>query len=604
MAPGLPEAPVVVPNSTAEARIAELISERCLALMLREFLRAPIPVLCADAFIAYLASGHVGVFWPSVWFAAAAALQLYRYRLARSLERRTSLDATRTIGSLTKVFAAIGLLKAALLPTVFTTASDNDAAAFLATMVITGLAAGGVASVAGIVKALLAWGGPLFAVLIGGWLWRGGVSGNAIALLLALLFAVLLAYVRDQRQMIEELVRLVDDKESLSKSLQIERDRAEVASAGKTRFFAAASHDLRQPLHALSINATTLGLLANRSDDVRLKDVSRGIDSALSQSQSLLDGLLDISRLDARAVEANLEPMDIGALLKGIHDEYQALAAQKGLSLELTVEPESVWGLSDIDQLNRVVGNLVSNAVKFTSSGIVTLEARLNGSQVVLRVSDTGPGIPVDEQVKVFEEFYQSGNPSRDRAQGMGLGLAIVKRTCELLAIDLELNSEPGAGTSFLLRFASAPARVPGPVAQTPPTEEVTGQRCGSSALVLDDEQQVVDSVAGYLSALGWSVRCGATGADGIAALDAGFMPDVLVVDYRLRNETGLDVIASLRRRLPGLPAVIITGDTAPDRLRELTLQANAVLHKPVNGRELSRALENAMATPAGTTEA
>jgi signal transduction histidine kinase/CheY-like chemotaxis protein len=603
MARGSPEVLIGVPQSTAEARIAELISERCLALMLREFLRAPVPVLCADAFIAYLAADHVGAFWPSVWFAAAAALQLYRYRLARSLKRRTTLEATRTIGSLTKVFAAIGLLKAALLPTVFIAAPSNDAAAFLTTMVITGLAAGGVASVAGIVKALLAWGVPLFAVLIGGWLWRGGVSGNAIALLLALLFAVLLAYVRDQRHMIEELVRLVDDKESLSKSLQVERDRAEQASAGKTRFFAAASHDLRQPLHALSINATTLGLLANRSDDVRLKDVSRGIDSALSQSQSLLDGLLDISRLDAHAVKANLEPMDIGALLNGIHDEYQALAAQKGLKLERSVEPESVWGISDIDQLNRVVGNLVSNALKFTMSGSVRLDARITDSQVVLRVSDTGPGIPVDEQVKVFEEFYQSGNPSRDRTLGMGLGLAIVKRTCELLAIDLELNSEPGAGTAFLLRFASAPSRLPGPVAESLPPQDATNQRCGSSALVLDDEQQVVDSVARYLTALGWSVRCGATGADGMAALAAGFKPDVLVVDYRLRNETGLDVIALLRQRLPGLPAVIITGDTAPDRLRELTLQANAVLHKPVNGLDLSRALQNAMATPAVTAQ-
>jgi signal transduction histidine kinase/ActR/RegA family two-component response regulator len=569
-----------------------------MSLMLREFERAPVPVLCADAFIAYLAAQHIGRVWPWGWFGFGALLQLYRFFRARSLIKTPPDSAAAALRNLTAIFALIGLTKAAILPLFFFSPFGIDDSAFLVTMVITGMTAGGVASAAGMMTALIVWGAPLFLVLIVGWLWHGGVSGIAVALLLTLLFAILLAYVRDHRKMIEELVRLVDEKESLSASLQQARDRAELTSEAKTRFFAAASHDLRQPLHALSINASTLGLISRRSSDDVLRDVSRGINSALSQSQSLLDGLLDISRLDAHAVEVRPVAIDMVTFAQGLQAEYTALAAQKGLRFSLQADSNPVFAMTDPDQLARIVGNLVGNAIKFTANGTVALVVARGDGTAILRVCDTGRGIPTEEQSKVFEEFYQSRDTSRDRARGLGLGLAIVKRTCELLAVELSFSSEPSVGTTFELRIplALAPPRIHAQPGPTIHREEVCSR--SYSALVVDDETLVLDSVKRYLMTMGWSVRCGSSGRDAQEAIEDGFTPDVLVVDYRLHNESGLDVIARMRQRLPSLPAVIITGDTAPQRLQELALQASDVLHKPVDGARLANALLKAIGAP------
>jgi CheY-like chemotaxis protein len=388
--------------------------------------------------------------------------------------------------------------------------------------------------------------------------------------------------------MIEELVRLVDDREVLSASVQRERDKVELVSEAKTRFFAAASHDLRQPLHALSINATTLGVLAARLDHQMLRDVSRGIDSALSQSQSLLDGLLDISLLDAHAVEVRLRPLDLVPFLQEICDEFRAQANASGLQLVVEHHSPSSWCLSDPDQLRRIVHNLVSNSLKFTATGWITLRVDSNGSDVTLQVLDTGLGLPASECEKVFEEFYQFGNPSRDRAQGLGLGLAIVKRTCELLGIRLKFSSTLGVGTVVQLFIAPAEAEVTATPLELPTANEPAFHL---SVLLIDDEIQVLQAMERYLTALAWTVRSCATGREAEAALEDGFVPDVLVADYRLRNESGLDVIARLHARIPGLPAVVVTGDTAPARLRELSSQVTAVLHKPIGGKVLVDAL-------------
>ena len=426
------------------------------------------------------------------------------------------------------------------------------------------------------------------------------------------------------------LVRVLDANETLSRDLanerdrvRAERDRAEAASASKTRFFAAASHDLRQPLHALSINATTLDLVARRSGDPLLKEVSQGISSALRQSTGLLDGLLDISRLDAHAIKLHLAPHDLGVVLEGVREEYAALAALHGLTLEVELGAEpgaeldaelvaegatpALWVLTDVDQLVRILGNLVDNAIKFTREGGITLTARRDGSsgeklgRVLVRVSDTGPGIAVAERERVFEEFYQIGNPSRDRAQGLGLGLAIVKRTAALLEIPVRLLTEPGHGTSFELSLPAAGAPVAGhasatrhmPQVDLPGSAELADQELANplSILLVDDEPEVRASMCTYLRQIGWVAQGVASGAEAEQALAGGFKADVLVVDFRLRDETGLDVITRLRARYPALPAIIVTGDTAAQRLREFEGVAERVLHKPLDGESLARAL-------------
>ncbi len=597
--------------------------------------------------MAYLAADEGELVWALVWLAAMIARDIYAYFQINRL-RKTALSPTAPIvREVALAFVLVGIITVSLLPVFF--ARSSDFSLLLVIVLVVVHISGAKEQAGGMLRVWFAYGVVTFGALIAGGLWRGGVLGLATAGVMAALFPLTVIVIQARRREMLNLVRLIDDNETLSSALanerdrvKAERDRAEAASASKTRFFAAASHDLRQPLHALSINATTLDLVARRSGDPLLKEVSQGIASALRQSRGLLDGLLDISRLDAHAVKLHLAPHELGAVLEGVREEYAALALQHGLALRVDMGAEqgngkgadAPWVMTDVDQLARILGNLVDNAIKFTRQGGITLSVRRdpagheglgrdnagreNVDRVWVQVSDTGPGIAPAEQERVFEEFYQVGNPSRDRAQGLGLGLAIVKRTAALLEMPIQLVSEPGQGCTFEL---SLPAAVPPdlpmmPVASGPGDlgDLASPDRQGEpgapgepgdpgdpgkgkplSVLLIDDEPEVLLSLCTYLRQIGWSARGVASGREAEAALADGFQADVLVVDFRLRDETGLDVIERLRARCPALPAVIVTGDTAAERLREFDGLAASVLHKPVDGKKLARALLDAL---------
>jgi signal transduction histidine kinase/ActR/RegA family two-component response regulator len=573
-----------------EARIERRITERRLDTLLHYSRR--LPMVYAGYLLVALVAAQQGLhIWHWVWLACTLAVGVYRYRVAQAIERTPPENRLSALRRLENGFTMNGLATAPIVPFVYFSIPTNAGPLLIGIMLIAGCTIS-VASLAGSARAFVGYATLTFAFIAIGWFVRGGTLGISLGLGTCILYAQLLSTVKDQGRSLKELMGVIDDNAVLSESVRQERDRATAASEAKTRFFAAASHDLRQPLHALSINATTLDILARRSTDSLLKEVSRGIDSALRQSSGLLDGLLDISRLDAHTIEAKMAPHDIGAVLRASRDEYAALAAQQGLSLEVEVPDEPLWGLTDGDQLIRIIGNLVNNAIKFTTVGSVTLSGRRAPSgAIVVRVSDTGPGIPESERERVFEEFYQIGNPSRDRAQGLGLGLAIVQRTAKLLDITLRLDSEPGRGTTFELQIAPAePASDPKPGSTNALARSLDGTRL--AVLLVDDEAEVLSAMCTYLHQLGWSVKGVATGALAEQALTAGFEPDVMVVDFRLREETGLDVIERLRVRKPDLPAVIVTGETAPSRFREFSGAAARILHKPLDGDRLARVLQ------------
>lgn len=577
-----------------DARIETRIAERRVALMTQYSRRLP-AVYVGYIIIAVVAAGRGLGLWAWVWLACTGAVMVYRFTLGRAIEKKPVAQRIAALPRLVHGFTLNGLTTAPIVPLAFT-AADNVTPLLVGIMLVAGCAVGA-ASVAGSQRAFMGFCSLTFLLMAGGWFWRGGTLGIALGIGIVTMYLVLLASVRDHGRNLKELMGLVEDNAQLSESVELERDRAEAASAAKTRFFAAASHDLRQPLHALSINATTLDILAQRSADGLLKEVSRGIGSALRQSSGLLDGLLDISRLDAHSIEAKFAPHEIGALLRAVRDEYAALAAQQGLSLTVELPAERLWAQTDSDQLMRILGNLVNNAIKFTARGSVTLTARHDADgKVLVQVADTGAGIAPEQRERVFEEFYQVGNPSRDRSQGLGLGLAIVRRTAALLHIGLHLDSAPGRGTTFELRID--PATVAAGEALSgvaPPTRAADGHRL--AVLLVDDEAEVLSAQCTYLDQLGWSVKGVSDGAQAERALrEEGFRPDVLVVDYRLRHETGLEVIERLQRLRPGMPAVIVTGETAPSRFGELSVVAARVLHKPLHGETLARALQEAVA--------
>jgi signal transduction histidine kinase/CheY-like chemotaxis protein len=565
--------------------------------------RSPLPVIAADGFLVWVCVSHGRGVDAAIWLLASTVLQVIRRLMARRYlghlpaadEASAAVDPAR-LGSI--LFDAqwysclLGFARAVAFAWLFTGAPIG--ALSMATMVTVALASGAIASFAGMTRTFLSWNTPVFAAMVWAWLHARAEESTALAALLVVLYLMLWAHVRDQSRLIE---RTVD----LAQALKVERDRARAASDSKTRFFAAASHDLRQPLHALSINATTLELLARRRGDAMIEELSRSIGRALRQSNALLDSLLDISLLDANVVPVHIERVSAGALVAGLREEFASTAALAGLSLVIEEHGGPLWMATDARQLRRLLGNLVSNALKFTSEGGVRIvvEPLLDSAQRRVRVAivDSGPGIEASEQLRIFEEFYQISNSARDRSKGLGLGLSIVERVARLLGVGVTLHSQPGAGARFDVDVpaAEAAADCERPQLASPPSSAEVALHLGVSVLAIDDESDILDSLARMLPHFGCEVRCANGWAQAGQVLDRGFVPQVLVVDHRLNGELGGQVIVKLRERLGNVAAVLVTGDAVPADMRQALGDDVPIVHKPIDGRELVQAIARSL---------
>lgn len=433
------------PAATAD-RLSPALQEQLrgeqVRLAIRETQKVRLPHTLVDgvlAWVAWQAGVREGV--------AVYLLVMTVSHLGRSAVLQRLLDGGRhgpaallRIGML--ALAWLGLVKAALTLAVFWQAASGWQELF--TMILVGNAAGAVATAAGHRPTYLSWAIPFGAGLAGGWLLRGGLEGALIALLVVALIVVLSGYVRDQG---EAQRRLLLANEALREA----RDRAERASEARTRFFAAASHDLRQPLTALSYGAATVSALAAQRGDAQLAQVGSSLQRALQESQGLLDSLLALSRLDAGAVQPRHEPVALGPLLAELADTLQPQAQARRLQLLTEGLDLPATVLSDALLLRRVLGNLLGNALKFTpADGRVTLRLAADSDGWRIDVADTGPGIPVERQHEVFDEFIQLGSAGGE-SQGLGLGLAIVRRLVDLLGLRLALDSAAGRGCCFRL---------------------------------------------------------------------------------------------------------------------------------------------------------
>ena len=305
-----------------------------------------------------------------------------------------------------------------------------------------------------------------------------------------------------------------------------------------------------------------------------------------------LDQLLDISKLDAGVVTPAYKMVDLGEMLRMHHAETRAIIEEKGLQAVLDV-PHTARCRTDPALVLRVLRNLTENAVKFTARGSVTLRLRLVDGAALVSVEDTGQGIPPGEHEMVFEEFYQVGNPERDRSKGLGLGLSIVRRLCRLLGIDVDLHSEVGRGTRVTL---SLPLNAQGATAPPAPEAAVSLNFAGRTVLVVDDERSVRIGMCVLLEELGFRCLAVSSGDEALRQV-AETRPDVVLADLRLRSgESGIDVIRRITHAVGPLPALLISGDTAPDRLLEAQRAGIKLLHKPVGlaalQAELARMLE------------
>ncbi len=572
-----------------------------LALLCRQATRSPFVILIAVAFVAYAVRGHAPQWLVWAWGAVLCAILFARRAYALRVLRSPPDDATAALRNMVLAAAANGVATGAAAPLFFGSLPDIDRA--LLTMVLVCWSAGGVATAAAYAGAFFAFIPAALGPLAALWVLSGEPHGLALGGLIALFALVLSFFVRDNERVLRESFairyeneRLIEELEREREAVALARDRAEDADRAKSRFLAAASHDLRQPLHALSLYAAALTLRASASGSAQIADSIREAVESLSK---LVDSLLDISKLDAGAVHPDIQLVDVGTLVERIGQDFAPLAQAKGL--ELRAATREALAQTDPVLLERIVRNLVDNAIKYTAHGAIALAVEPRGRELAIAVRDTGPGIPTAERERIFEEFYQIGNPERDRARGLGLGLAIVRRLARLLGCEIELASVPGAGSTFTVRMPLAPpdALAAGdPRGRAEPSIEANpGALRGLHVLVLDDEPAVRASMRTLLGAWG----CRATVCSGLVEAErilSGQPPgiDVIVADLRLRqHENGIETVRALRATLGDVPALLVTGDTAPERLREAAASGLPLLHKPVFADALRTAILTAL---------
>jgi signal transduction histidine kinase/ActR/RegA family two-component response regulator len=421
------------------------------------------------------------------------------------------------------------------------------------------------------------------------------------ALLIAVMLVVLVLVAADGEKLLSRSVdirhqrdRLVRDLEQKNAEVQAAMAQAAQSAQARSRVLAAASHDLRQPLQALSVYSAVLG---SKPAPELLDEVSGNIDQIVRSLGNLLNGLLDLSRLSAGYYMPEHRNLSLEILVAGVCAEYQQPAAHKGLSLSLELAPIRVLG--DPVAIERIARNLIDNAIKYTEAGevrVMTHRERLgNVPLAVLSVTDTGKGIPPSEQGRIFEEFYQLENPGRDRSKGVGLGLAIVQRLCELIGAKISVDSTIGQGSCFrvsmpaILGEASLPERLP--------------QRLEDASLrekrvyVVDDELDILNSMRILLGVWGIRVQTAESTSGAYQIFEKHGPPDLLIIDLRLGEEEHGARLADRLQQIHGqFPVLIITGETSSEALRQANERSYTLLQKPIAPEVLRQAIVAATA--------
>ena len=413
-----------------------------------------------------------------------------------------------------------------------------------------------------------------------------------LAGIMSLLFLLTVGMALVYRRAFESTIRLKVQTEHLARQLRLEkaeadeaRRAAEVANRAKTQFFAAASHDLRQPLHALGLFAEAL---RQRNHDEPVAQLVNSINSSVDALEGLFSELLDITRIDTGGVEARPQHMHVGELFGRLRLNFEPVAFEKGLALRFRGTVHHAF--ADPVLVDRILRNLVSNAIRYTTDGTVLVSCRRRGDRLLLQVWDTGAGIRPAEQSRIFDEFYQVPDDAvlaPHQRKGLGLGLAIVKRLAALMKAPLSLRSEPGRGSVFTLELPVG--KVQRPAAPKPGEKGPLGLTLDRRLmLVVEDEPAVRAGLEVLLKSWGASVLCFETAAACEAwtaelAADAP-RPDLLLVDYRLENgRTGIEAIEVLRRRFGAeVPAIMVTGSTMSGHEAEAQRHDFHILIKPV----------------------
>ncbi|MCA1941467.1 MAG: PAS-domain containing protein [Caenispirillum bisanense] len=383
-------------------------------------------------------------------------------------------------------------------------------------------------------------------------------------------------------------VRNITEMRRIQDSLQQATAVAEKANADKTRFLAAASHDLRQPIQALNL---FIHALSGMEHAPAVREIIGKIERSTAALGDLLNGLLNISKLEAGMVEPVVTSFPLGRLLDRLMLEYGPIAQEKDLTLRLA--RTSLVALSDQTLLERIIGNFLTNAIRYSVEGRVLLGVRRQGAIARIEVWDTGIGIDAGHIPLIFQEFHQVENAARNRREGLGLGLAIVDRLAQLLGHPITVRSVPGKGSCFAV---AVPLDLSTPSAvvedEDADLEDVDLQ--GVVILAIDDEPDILEGIEASLTQQGYRVITGCTVDEAVEAVRAAeVVPDVILSDYRLEEGmTGIEAIARVRACMGGpIPGILLTGDTAPEILRATQASGFPLLHKPLPVHDLKAAI-------------
>lgn len=566
----------------ANQSILEKSNQALLEALKKQALRVPLIMTVVIALMVEFTVGTAPLWLILLWAALAFIMQVLRSTILFQLPSQThkSTEDRLRIASLLSLVNGIVLASSAFL------FGELDATArSVFSVIMIGLVAGTVATSHGYRPIFLGFVVPVLGSVMGVWAFASDESLTpvklaAIILLFFALAGVLHASAKDVYASFVESFALTGKLEA---ALEAEQS----ANAAKTRFLAAASHDLRQPLHTLSL--LSAALTQSELDD-RSSTIAQRMSLTMEDLSSELDSLLDMSKLDASVIPVNPSEFNINTSITRLVGEYDQAAKNKNIDISFEKEDEGKL-VTDRFLFERIVRNLLDNAVKYTESGSITIRAQKVSDTWRVFVQDSGIGIPYDEQDNIWEEFYQLRNVERDRQKGLGLGLSIVTRLTELLGGSIQMKSVVGEGTEFIV---TVPAISQSPI-QTEntatafhdlPIDDLDNVK-GANVLVIDDDKDVRSGTRMLLENCGLHVKEAAGAKDAVASLHLN-TPDIVLCDLRLPDtDDGFKTIAALRERQPDLPIIIVSGESSPEKLQHADAQGLEFIAKPVHVKHL-----------------
>lgn len=386
----------------------------------------------------------------------------------------------------------------------------------------------------------------------------------------------------DDGLLVSAALRDVGYRIEYERKLEAAKEAAERANRGKSRFLAAASHDLRQPLQSLS---AYLAVMTHRVEGDELAAIAQEMDISLRAMGGLLDALLDISQLESGSIRPRITEFDLQGVLNAVTANNRPAAEQKGLTLT-QADSDSVVR-SDEALLTRILDNFVSNAIRYTEKGSIDIASEIVGDHMRISVADTGIGIPQEQVGLVFEEYYQLDNPTRDRGKGLGLGLAIVQRIAKLLDQKLEVSSKVGEGSTFSVDTPFVRTAREGAVT---PASSIQGSASPgeTTILLVDDDSRVRHAMKMLLTTAGFHTVSAKDPNEALVVAQSGYDPDVLISDYRLPVCNGVELVREFRTTISrDIPVIMMTGDTSIEHIRDADLPNCHVMHKPSDARQL-----------------